>query len=50
MDLHAVAQWKWMLILLLVLALAVAELISVRRAIRRARTAPRDPGAAPPPA
>lgn len=37
MDWAMVAQWEWALILLLVLALAVAELISVRRAIRRSR-------------
>ena len=32
-------QWEWIIILLLVLGLLVAELISVRRAIRRARDA-----------
>lgn len=37
MDWEAIAQWEWALLLLLVLALAVAELISTRRAIRRAR-------------
>lgn len=37
MDWAAFAQWEWALILLLVLALAVAELVSVRRAIRRDR-------------
>jgi len=30
------ARWEWMLLLLLILALAVAELVSVRRAMRRA--------------
>ena len=41
------ARWEWMLLLLLILALAVAELVSVRRAMRRAgdhlrRPAPQD--------
>ncbi len=31
------AQWEWMILLLIVLGLLVAELVSVRRAIRRAR-------------
>ncbi len=33
----AAAQWEWAILLLLVLGLGVAELISVRRAIRRAK-------------
>jgi hypothetical protein len=37
MDWDALARWEWMLILLLVVALAGAELVAVRRAIRRAR-------------
>lgn len=35
------ARWEWVLLLLLVLALAVAELVAVRRAIRRAGDRPR---------
>ena len=31
------AQWEWMIFLVIGLGLAVAELISVRRSIRRAR-------------
>ena len=41
-------QWEWIIILLIGLGLLVAELISVRRSIRRAKEsesspAPRDP-------
>lgn len=37
----AVVQWEWAILLLLILGLAVAELLSVRRSIRRAaRTKP----------
>ena len=32
----AAAQWEWAILLLLILGLAVAELVSVRRSIRRA--------------
>ena len=38
----AAAQWEWAILLLLVLGLAVAELVSVRRAIRRAERAKRE--------
>ena len=38
----AAAQWEWAILLLLVLGLAVAELVSVRRAIRRAERAKLD--------
>ena len=34
-----VAQWEWIILLLLFLGLLVAELVSVRRSIRRARDA-----------
>ena len=43
-----VAQWEWAILLLLVLGLLIAELVSVRRSIRRARDTA--PGAASPPA
>lgn len=43
-----VAQWEWAILLLVVLALLIAELVSVRRSIRRARDGA--PGAASPPA
>ena len=36
---EAAAQWEWAILLLLVLALLVAELVSVRRSIRRAEQA-----------
>ncbi len=36
-------QWEWIILLLLGLGLLVAELVSVRREIRRARDAERDP-------
>jgi F0F1-type ATP synthase assembly protein I len=32
-----VAQWEWAILLLLVLGLLIAELLSVRRSIRRAK-------------
>jgi len=44
-----VAQWEWAILLLLVLGLLVAELISVRRSIRRARDAAPNAGVSPPP-
>ena len=34
-----VGQWEWIILLLLGLGALVAELVSVRRAIRRARDA-----------
>ena len=37
-------QWEWIIVLLIGLVLMVAELLSVRRAIRRARKE-RDPPA-----
>jgi hypothetical protein len=39
-----VAQWEWAILLLLVLGLLIAELVSIRRSIRRAKDA-----ASPPP-
>lgn len=43
-----VGQWEWAILLLLFLGLLIAELVSVRRSIRRAKDAV--PGAASPPA
>ena len=39
---EAVARWEWGILLLLVLVLLVAELVSVRRSIRRAEQAKRE--------
>ena len=38
------AHWEWLIMLLIGLGLLVAELISTRRGIRRAREAERRPG------
>ena len=35
----AAAQWEWAILLVLILGLAVAELVLVRRSIRRAEQA-----------
>lgn len=44
-----VAQWEWAILLLLVLGLLVAELISTRRSIRRARDGASNAGKSPSP-
>jgi len=44
-----VAQWEWAILLLLVLGLLVAELISVRRSIRRAKDSAPNARSSPPP-
>lgn len=43
----AAAQWEWAILLLLILGLAVAELLSVRRSIRRAEEAKQEGRPAP---
>ncbi len=44
-----VAQWEWAILLLLVLGLLIAELLSVRRSIRRAKARTPNAGVSPPP-
>ena len=44
-----VAQWEWAILLLAILGLLVAELISVRRSIRRAKDTAPSVDVSPPP-
>ena len=43
--LSLIGRWEWLVIELIVLGLVIAELLSLRRATRRARKAKEDAGA-----